>query len=139
MIGVIDGETYKVVANITGVGIPERMAVNPNTNMLYSLDPTSGIVYVINMQTNNIVSKIKAGTSTFGIAVNPTTNMIYITSRDSNSVSVIDGKTNSLVTGIRFNISPANAGFVFCNGQKVSGNYSRFDIGSPIHGLRSRC
>jgi YVTN family beta-propeller protein len=132
MIGVIDGETNKVVANITGVGTPERMAVNPNTNMLYTLDPISGITYVIDLQTNSIVSRIRTGSSTFDVAANPTTNMVYVTSRDSDSLSVIDGKTNTLVTGIRFSVSPANAGFISCNGRKVTDNYSRFDIGVPI-------
>ena len=60
-IGVIDGETNTVIANISDVNIPERMAVNPNTDMLYALSPLSNIVYVIDGHTNQIISKVNVG------------------------------------------------------------------------------
>jgi YVTN family beta-propeller protein len=132
IIGAIDGETNTLIANITDVSVPERMAINTNTNMLYALNPISGIVYVIDGLTNKLVSKIRVGDFPTDVAVNPATNTVYVSNRDSNTISVIDGKTNRLVTGITFSTSPPNAGIIYCNNQKVAGNYSRYDVGTPI-------
>jgi YVTN family beta-propeller protein len=132
MIGVIDGETNTLIANISNVNTPEKIAVNPNTDTLYAASPVTNIVYVIDGHTNQIVSKINVGQFPTDIAVNPSTNLIYVTNRDSDSISVIDGYTNRMVTNIAFRTNPANSGIIYCNGQKIPANYHNFEAGTTI-------
>jgi YVTN family beta-propeller protein len=58
--------------------------------------------------------------------------MIYVTNPGSNIISVIDGKTNSLIVGVNFNINPLGSGNIYCNGQKIETNYSKYNIGTEL-------
>ncbi|HEY6885198.1 MAG TPA: YncE family protein, partial [Nitrososphaeraceae archaeon] len=128
---VIDDETNKIVAEITGTSFPVRVAINSDTNMVYVLSTMTDTVYVVNGQTNKIISKVKVGDFPWSLTVNPNTNIVYVTNRDSNTISVIDGNTNKLVVGVSLNVNPLNSGVIFCNGKKTLSNYKRFGIEAP--------
>ena len=89
---------------IDTIPVPVRafgVAVNPGTERLYvSSGDFSGLVSVINTQTNKIITEIPVGDGPQGIAVNPVTNLIYAVNVRDQTVSVIDGFTNKVVDTI---------------------------------------
>ncbi len=74
-----------------------KLAVNPNTNMIYAVIYKKGTVKVIDGSNNSVVKTINIGGGPIDICVNPNTNMIYVANGGDNSVSVIRGKSNSMV------------------------------------------
>jgi DNA-binding beta-propeller fold protein YncE len=79
---------------------PGKMAVNPLTNTIYVTVEDS--VYVIDGETNKIVSSITLGEQFMSdaIAVNTHTNMVYVSNWNPtlsrHVISVIDGSTNEI-------------------------------------------
>jgi YVTN family beta-propeller protein len=113
-ISVIDGSSYSTVATLQlgDNDYIEHMTVNPLTNTLYATARDSNMVYVIDMETNEVVDAIPARGEPQGVAVNPSTNLVYVANAASgksesydapvldNLVSVIDGMTNQIVADI---------------------------------------
>jgi YVTN family beta-propeller protein len=95
---VISGQTNTVVANIPVGDIPDAVAVNPSTNIIYVANqfvPTSlkGSVSVLNGQTNKALATISVGVAPAGVAADPVTNRAYVanapTQGSPSSVSVL--------------------------------------------------
>jgi DNA-binding beta-propeller fold protein YncE len=68
----------KILTTITIGGITGFPAINTTTNMIYVPNTTTGVVAVINGQTNQIVTNIPVGVSPVYAAVNPNTNVVYV-------------------------------------------------------------
>ena len=107
-ISVIDGNTYKVIKNITldRQGVITDVAVNPNINRIYITGLGVPDVSVIDGNTSKIIANISITDDTFGfhqdinsIAINPINNKVYLTS-EANVVRIIDGNTNKLLKNI---------------------------------------
>jgi YVTN family beta-propeller protein len=93
---VISGQTNTVVANIPiGGDIPDAVAVNPSTNIIYAINQwvppgPNGSVAVLNGQTNKRVAAIPVGPGPGGVAADPKTNIAYVANAGSpGSVSVL--------------------------------------------------
>jgi hypothetical protein len=84
------------------------------------------------LTSNTFVNNIPVGIEPRGLDINPNTNMVYVANWLSGTISVIDGTKNKLTTVSRFNVSPPNAGLIECNGNKISSNYSRYNIDTPL-------
>jgi YVTN family beta-propeller protein len=130
-LSVIDGDTNKVLANVTVGSNPTDVTVNPKTNIVYVANKFSDHASIIDGTTNKVTTT-PVGLNSFAVAVNPETNMAYVTNYDSNTVSVINGTTNKVVVGVAFNTNPPNAGDISCNGQKISKNYTRYNIDTVL-------
>ena len=120
---VIDGETDKIMTNITiGVGNGDAstnpqglrispIALNPTTNLVYAYYSTSitgndfDSIMVINGTNNRIIDKIPISVN--GIAVNPRTNIVYATISGENSmvgsfdIAIIDGKNDTIIDHLK--------------------------------------
>jgi len=86
---------------------PEKMAVNPNTNLVYVHNQAGeggmGRISVIDGQINEIVATIDVGLSDSlagRVAVDEVSNRVYVISGDE-TLSVINGATNEMLTTIR--------------------------------------
>ena len=88
------------VINIGGNSTPAAVAVNSNTNFIYSANNINNTISVIDGSNNSVVSTLTAGVSPWDVAVNPNTNMIYVANAGSSNVSVIDGSTQSVVATV---------------------------------------
>jgi YVTN family beta-propeller protein len=89
-VSVIDGTTNTLIVRDVRVGGgPADVAVNPDTNMVYTANPESNTASIINGTTNNIVAHIAVGNFPLSIAVNPNTNTIYVAKSGDNTLSVI--------------------------------------------------
>ena len=119
-IQVIDCTSNKVLERIAEKDA-SKLAVNPNTNMVYVANTASNTVSVIKddasdkflvfigklfpiYKTNlHIIKNVSVGKEPRAIAVvnpNPNTNKIYVANTGSNTVSVIDGNTNNIIHNI---------------------------------------
>ena len=97
---------------------PEGVATNPNSGMVYVVDPNLGPglghISIIDSLSNTVAGTIMVGTQPWGIAVNPGTNClsgtcwgtIYVTNYGSNAVSVINGTNNALIAFIPVGMQP---------------------------------
>ncbi len=85
---------------------PISIAVNPNTDMIYTSHTPGDTVSVISGKTNKTVSIIKVGTDPVHVAVNPDTNTIYTSNSNSHSISVISGISNNVTATIQVGENP---------------------------------
>lgn len=83
-----------------GKYVAGSVAVNPQTNMIYVVNPVNNTVSVIDGSSDSVVSTIPVLPGPSGIAVNPITNKIYVSHPSVGNVTVIDGATNSVVDTI---------------------------------------
>jgi YVTN family beta-propeller protein len=99
---------------------PVAIAVNYPADTMYVANAASDSVSVINLTTNKkIVRDVPVGVEPQDIATNDYTNTTYVLNAGSNGISVLDAEVNKVMAGIKFNISPANAGHVTCNGMET--------------------
>ncbi len=101
IIGVVNNHVsaQTVTATFEAENKPTRIAVNPETNLIYLVNREADNVSVVDGLTNQVVANVKVGGKPNGIAVNPVTNLIYV--GDSNGeISVIDGQTNRVIATI---------------------------------------
>ncbi|BFT76037.1 YncE family protein [Paenibacillus sp. P36] len=106
LVGVLDGNTNKVIGSVqTGEGAT-FLAVNTRTNLIYSTNFRAANVTVINGKTNKVITNVPVGERPFGIAVHRISNRIYV-ANTSGTISVIDGGTNRVLKTIRVGGSPA--------------------------------
>ncbi|MBA2941794.1 YncE family protein [Paenibacillus sp. CGMCC 1.16610] len=106
LVGVLDGNTNKVIGSVqTGDGAT-FLAVNTRTNRIYSTNFRAANVTVINGKTNKVITNVPVGERPFGIAVHRISNRIYV-ANTSGTISVIDGVTNRILKTIKVGGSPA--------------------------------
>lgn len=100
-VGVLDGNTNKVLTTVKTGQMPFFLAVNPRTNRVYVTNWLDGSVSVINGRTNRVIKTLPIGERCDQIAVNPRTNRIYVASISLSSsigrLTIIDGKTNTVL------------------------------------------
>lgn len=77
-----------------GGGRSPTMAVNSATDMVYV---AADQVVVIDGKTNQVVTKIAAGSAPTGVAVDEVANRIYVANSVSGTISVIDGASNQVI------------------------------------------
>jgi len=83
--------------NIAVGHYPQTVAVNPITNKVYVVSPSSDTVTVIDGRDGS-TQTISTGDSPGLVAVNTVTNKIYVGNFEGDSVTVIDGNDNSTQT-----------------------------------------
>lgn len=117
--------TVANTTNLTDSG--QHIAFNSKTNTAYIFGSSSEIS-VIDGKTNNVVKTLPIAAQ--DLAIDSNTNIIYAIT--SGKLIIIDGKTNSISAAIIFNVNPPNAGFIDCNGSKISNNYTRYNINTTL-------
>ena len=96
-VSVLDGNTHLIKATITHNFPPGKyypgffwnIAVNPNTNMIYTTNPFANTTTVIDGRTNQELKTISIGAEPLPIDINVKTNTAYILNRGDGTVSVI--------------------------------------------------
>jgi YVTN family beta-propeller protein len=96
-IQVIDEGNQQIVRTFDVGEDPQSIAVNFVTSRLYTVDPATGNVYVVDLNSYQIIATIPLAGD--WIAVNPATNLIYV-SNFQNTVYVLDGKTNQQIATV---------------------------------------
>jgi hypothetical protein len=90
------------------------MAVNSKTNMIYSSDPSSNTLRVVNGSTNQVVKSINIDSSP-SLAIDQTRNRVYSSGISCNFsrgwITVTDGGTNAIVGQIQMNDPPGEMTF----------------------------
>jgi YVTN family beta-propeller protein len=130
-VSVVDGSTNKVIENIPVGEAPYSVAFDKKSDKLYVANYDSNTVSLIDASTNKVTSNVTVGRYPVNVALNPVTDIVYVSNLGTRSLSEI--KDSSLMTGIDFNISPPEAGFLSCNGDRIEDNdYIRYKFNSTI-------
>ncbi len=90
-----------------GNGIdPVAIAINTNTNRIYTANESSGNVSVIDSVTNEVIALIDVGDTPSDIKISPISNTVYVSNSGSNDVTLIEGETNLVINTIAVGNSP---------------------------------
>ncbi len=110
-IDILDGATNTLTGTISvGNVFVNDVAINPVTRRVYvtSQDSPSHL-FVINEQTQQVITSVLIGTFANSVDVDPLTNLIFVTDAQENILAVVDGRTNT-VTGTATLTVPFPAG-----------------------------
>ena len=119
----IDGNTNKLLENITLDSAPGKMHIDINTNRVFVTKPHSNSIAVINGTSNAIEEgDILVGNLPTDISFNPNTKMIYVANSGSNSITEINGSDYNVLATTVFNVNPPNSGYIKCNGKEFETN-----------------
>jgi YVTN family beta-propeller protein len=113
-ISVINGQTNKVVANITDVAqSPSHIVINPDTNTIYINNVDANRLSIINGHTNRLENTIildrrppKQSPSSSTLDINPSANTIYMTNSGYNDIAIINTLANKVEKTVTVNGSP---------------------------------
>jgi YVTN family beta-propeller protein len=97
---VVDTQTGKAVAAITGMKGTHGVALDPEGHFGYISDGGSNAVVVFDRKTFTTIATIPAGTNPDGIAYEPVTKTVWAFNGRSKNVTVIDTSSRSVVATI---------------------------------------
>jgi DNA-binding beta-propeller fold protein YncE len=93
--------SQKILTTIEIGGVTGTPAVNATTNTIYVPNNTTGVLDVINGQTNQITANIPIGTSPSYSAVNVNTNLVYVSGgQQTQYIAAVDGSSNTVIATI---------------------------------------
>jgi YVTN family beta-propeller protein len=91
LIHVIDGQTNKLLSNVSAGMKPVSIAIDIRSNILYVANYDSDDISVIDGSTNELVKSIPIdGDKPAGITFNPISNKVYVSNIGSDTVSVLN-------------------------------------------------
>jgi YVTN family beta-propeller protein len=130
-VSVIDGSTNKVIDNIPVGVTPYSVVFDKKSGSLYVANYGSNTVSMIDASTRNVTSNITVGRYPVNVALNPATDIVYVSNLGPRTLSEITN--SSLMAGVDFNISPPEAGFLTCNGDRIEDDdYIRYKFNSSV-------
>lgn len=119
-IKVIDADTGKLIANITGLKKDHGVAVAPEFNRGFISDGGPGKVVIFDLKTLKPIGEAKADKDADSIVYDPASKRVFVMNGDPNSSTVIDAKSGNAVSTIKLGGAPEFAvadgkGTVFVN------------------------
>lgn len=105
-VGVLDGETNRVIRNVKVGDGATFLAVNSRNNRIYATNFRDATVSVISGKTNRVLTAVPVGQRPFGIGTHRGSNRIYAANL-SGTISVIDGSSNNVIQTLRVGGAPA--------------------------------
>ena len=105
---VLEGTTHAEVATLSigsspgnAVGTLQNwIAVNNTTGRFYVADRDNDTLWIVNGQTNAIVTSMVGLESPFAVSVNETLNRVYVLDGGDDTLLVIDGATSKILQSI---------------------------------------
>jgi uncharacterized protein (TIGR03437 family) len=99
---VIDTTTYKITANIhlSNFNESNEVTVSPNGKYAYVTGPTPGVVWVVSLETNTIVSTIPVGGKPRWMTIKPDGSSVYVShcGNFASALCVINTANNTVTT-----------------------------------------
>ena len=111
---------------------PVALAINEQTNRIYTLNQDDSSVTVIDGTSDTVVATIDVGEFPMDIALDRIRNRVYVANRGDNTVSVIDGATNTVVEAIEVSHEPAMLAFDAAKNLLYVGNGALFNYGVTL-------
>jgi DNA-binding beta-propeller fold protein YncE len=100
-VDIIDGATNILSNTITlGDVFVTEVAINPFTHRAYISTPTPSGLFVVNTQTQEVVTSVSFGSFANAVDVDPVTNLIFVTDGQGNQVWLVDGRNNTVRTSV---------------------------------------
>jgi hypothetical protein len=110
---VLDEETGKVIANISGMRDLHGVAVAPEFNRGFATgnkSETEGTIYIFDLKTLKLTSSLKSNSiDTDSLIYDPGTKHVFVNNGDGMSVTVLDAATEKIVGTMPFNGNPEAA------------------------------
>ena len=111
---VLDGTTHTEVATLTmgGSGVSSLgtlqnwIAINKTTGRVYVADRDADTLWIVNGQTNALVTSLVGLESPIAVAVNEAQNRVYVLDSGDDTLLVIDGTTNKIIQSIQLPMNP---------------------------------
>lgn len=94
---VLDADTGKTIANITGLKQDHGVAVAPEFGKGFITDGGQGKVIIFDLQTLKVTGEAKADQDADSILFDPASKRVFVMNGDPHSSTVIDAKTGSVV------------------------------------------
>ena len=148
-VSVINGNTNRVIANVTGIGTlgfagPGKLAYDSANGCLYSVDELAGggpaeppvpygLVTVINATSHQVVGNVKVGEGALDVAFDSQNGYLYAVG-DSSTMTVIDGATNTVVSNVSIGAGPHGIAFDPINGYLYVAGPDMVKVISPTEG-----
>jgi YVTN family beta-propeller protein len=105
-VSVIDTSTNTVSATVTGLNVPQGVAINPAGTYAYVTNYGINTVSVINTSTNTVSATVTVGSGPVNVAINPAGTYAYVTNYGSSTVSVINTSTNTVSATVTVGTHP---------------------------------
>jgi DNA-binding beta-propeller fold protein YncE len=96
-IGVIDTASNRVMATISGLGRVHGIAIVPDRNLGFASSSGDNNIYVFDLSTNKLLTKIAAGVDPDAIIYDQKAQLIYVGDHDGKTGMLIDPATEKLV------------------------------------------
>lgn len=80
--------------------------MDPIRNLIYAADET-GILNVIDGNTNTLIAQTTLSSELVGLSVNPFTNRIYVSDFAQNQVDIVNGNTRQKIGRVPTDTGPA--------------------------------
>jgi YVTN family beta-propeller protein len=114
-VGVIDTDTFKLVASIDAGRSPTRVVVQPDGKYLWvgndaRVAEGSGVT-AIDTETHKPVKHLATGTGHHEIAVSDDSRIAFVTNRDSGTVSVVDVRKLEILRQVNVGAMPLSVGW----------------------------
>jgi YVTN family beta-propeller protein len=106
MVGVIDTSSNQVIATIGGLGRVHGVAIVADRNLGFASSSGDHQVYVFDLATNKLLTKIPAGDDPDAIIYDPVARLIYVGDHDGKAGILIDPATEKVVGTIALGGQP---------------------------------
>jgi len=111
-IWIIDGKTNTIAHTITGLVTPTGLALDAAANRLYTALMGSNEIGVIDLKTNEVVSRYPAGGERpTQLAFDARTSRLFITNQASGDMTVLDTKAGTIVKTVKTGAQALGIGF----------------------------
>jgi YVTN family beta-propeller protein len=97
---IMDGNTNRLITNISTRTAFIDMKVNQHTNLIYATDAASKAISIIDGNINRIVANISLDINPYYLAINPFTDVVYVSNQDGNRISVINSTISKIIKTI---------------------------------------
>jgi DNA-binding beta-propeller fold protein YncE len=118
----VEGTTGTVVARVTGLGVPYRLAVTPDGNTVLVSDPEHHALVLIDRHAGSLLGRVDvaaaateaglgAEPSPQGFTVSPDGRWAFVSTKEVNSVAVVDLRTRRVVRFLPSGAGPDGIAF----------------------------
>lgn len=97
---VVNAETNKVIATLTGIEGPHNVQLSPDSKTVWAVSGHKSLALAIDTATYSLKGTAPTGKMPAHIIITPNGKSIYVTNGEDNSVSVIDAATMKTVATI---------------------------------------
>ena len=110
-VSVVDTESWKVVATISGFGMPYRIGFSPDGELAVVCDPKSDKIHIVDVVSRKVIGEVGELGSPRGVTVASDNRTAFVTVADSQAVVAIDLVERREIMRVPVAVSPDGVGY----------------------------